>query len=177
MPRRCTVCDSPKRDEVDRALVAGASFRDISGQFPCLTKSAVARHAAEHLPEAQAKAEGAKEVARADDLLGQMRTLQKATHHILAAALGSGDHRTALGAVREARGNLELLGKLLGELEHGATVNVLITPEWRAVQAVILEALGPHTLLRQRVVAALLGIGAASSTGVNGSSGGSGVTR
>ena len=177
MPRRCTVCTHPRREEIDRLLVArGGTFRDIARQFR-VGKDALFRHYDDHLPEALAKAEGAKEAARADDLLGQMRTLQKATHHILAAALGSGDHRTALGAVREARGNLELLGKLLGELEHGTTVNVLISPEWRAVQAVILEALAPHPLVRQRVAAALLGAGAASGTEVNGGSGTSGATH
>ena len=176
MPRRCTVCDSPKRDEVDRALVAGASFRDIAGQCPGLTKSAVARHAAEHLREALAKAEGAKEPARADDLLPEMRTLQRVTLGILAKAAAADDLRTALGAIREARGNLELLAKLAGQLEATPTVNVLVSAEWRAVQAVILRELTSHPELRQRVATALLGIGTASGTGVNAGSGTSGAT-
>ncbi len=70
-----------------------------------------------------------------------------------------GDLRVALGAIREARGCLELLGKLAGELQEGATVNVFVSAEWLQVQAVILTALEPHAEARFAVAAALGNIG------------------
>ncbi len=50
---------------------------------------------------------------------------------------------------------LQLLGKLLGELKEGATVNVLIAPEWLQLRATLLVALAPHPEARQAVAAAL----------------------
>ncbi|CAN5309012.1 hypothetical protein BH24GEM2_BH24GEM2_17950 [soil metagenome] len=50
---------------------------------------------------------------------------------------------------------LQLLGKLLGELKEGATVNVLIAPEWLQVRAVLLSELAPYPEARQAVAAAL----------------------
>jgi hypothetical protein len=47
MPRRCTICDHPTRDAIDRALVAGQALRDIAGQYH-LSKSALARHKERH---------------------------------------------------------------------------------------------------------------------------------
>ena len=159
MPRRCTVCDHEKHAEINRVLVADdAGYRNIAKRFQ-LSLASVYRHACEHLPERLAKAQKAREIADADSLLAEARTLQKATLHILGTAMRGGDHRTALGAVREARGNLELLGKLLGKLESGQTVNVLVSPEWRAVQTVILEALAEFPAARVKVASALLSVG------------------
>ena len=49
-----------------------------------------------------------------DSLLNQVRSLQGKALAILVQAEAAGDLRTALGAVREARGNQELLAKMLG---------------------------------------------------------------
>jgi hypothetical protein len=62
------------------------------------------------------KAKEAEEVAQADDLLEQVRNLQTHALDILGHAEESGDLRTALAAISQARGNLGLLGKLAGEL-------------------------------------------------------------
>ena len=59
------------------------------------------------------------------------------------------------GAIREARGSLELLGKLAGQLQEGPTVNILVSAEWRGLQTVILKALEPHAAARLAVAEAL----------------------
>ena len=84
-----------------------------------------------------------------------MRDLQVRTFAILEAAEASEQHRTALSAIREARGNLELLAKLLGELDDRPTVNVLISPEWLELRTVIVGALEPSAGLRQSELLAL----------------------
>jgi hypothetical protein len=98
-------------------------------------------------------------VAHADDLLEQVRDLQVRTFAILEAAEASEQHRTALSAIREARGNLELLAKLLGELDDRPTVNVLISPEWQQLRAAIVGALEPYTDARGAVLRAIEGSG------------------
>jgi hypothetical protein len=151
MPRTCTVCGHDRRHDVELALVRRDSYRDIARRF-ALSKDALGRHAKEHLPELLSEAHRAEEYARADDLLRQVGELQSKTLNLLLKAEEAGELRTALSAIREARGNLELLAKLRGELDERPQVNVLITPE---VQAIILEALRPYTRARLAVADAL----------------------
>ncbi len=104
------------------------------------------------------KERGEDELEEADDLLGRVRGLQSRTLGILDKAEAAGDLRTALGAVREARGNVELLAKLLGELDE-RPVNVLISSEWLELRAVVVGALEPHPDARESVLRALEGTG------------------
>ncbi len=155
MTRCCTVCAHRERVAIDAALVAGQSYRSIALQF-ALGPMAVARHAQKHLLPSLAKAREAEEIANADQLLAQVRDLHARTLAILAEAEDSGDKRTALQAIREARGNLELLAKLLGQLAAQPTINVLLMPEWVRVRSVLLNALEPYPQARETVAQALL---------------------
>ena len=85
-------------------------------------------------------------MAQADDLLDQVRYLQTHTLDILERAKRTGDLRTALAAISQARGNLELLGKLAGELDEHPQVNLNVSPQWLERRAVIgtLAALLKH---------------------------------
>jgi hypothetical protein len=111
MPRRCTVYDHPKRHSIDEALVIGAPYRSVAKRFE-LSESSVYRHKTEHLPAHLLKGRKIEEVAQADELLEQVRTLQGHALGILERAEKAGDLRTALAAISQTRGNLELLGKL-----------------------------------------------------------------
>ena len=54
----------------------------------------------------------AAETARADDLLDQVKALRNKSLSLMLAAEKSGDLRTALAGIREARACLELLAEL-----------------------------------------------------------------
>jgi hypothetical protein len=144
MPRSCTVCAHPKREEIDRALVEGVSAAEISGRYRTIGERAVRRHRSNHLPAKLVMAEKAAEVAEADNLLDQVGDLQRRALAILDKAEAAGELKTALSAIREARGNLELLAKLLGELDERPAVNLNVSPEWLELRAVIVTALEPH---------------------------------
>ncbi len=152
MPRSCTVCEHPKREKIDRALVGETSNLSVSSLFG-VSESAVRRHKANHLPATLAKAHEAGEAARGDDLLADVRDLQDRTLTILQAAEDAKEHRIALSAIREARSNLELLARLLGELSDRPQINLLISPEWLQLRTVIVGALQPH----QDALGAVLG--------------------
>src|SRR5215207_4870545 len=156
MPRRCNVCDHPERNGIDQALVTGASYRSVAKRFE-LSESAVYRHKTEHLPAHLLKAKEVEEVARADDLLDQVRSLQAHALDILERAEKAGDLRTALAAISQARGNLELLGKLAGELDERPVVNLNVSPEWLELRTVIVGALEPHPAAHGAVLTALEG--------------------
>ena len=155
MARSCTVCTHPKREEIDRALVEGVSAAEIAGRYRTLGERAVRRHRSNHLPARMVMAEKAAEVAEADNLLEQVGDLQRRALGILDRAEEAGELKTALSAIREARGNLELLAKLLGELDERPVVNLNISPEWLQLRAVIVGALEAHPEALGAVVGAL----------------------
>ncbi len=155
MPRRCTVCAHPEREAINKALVAGEPYRSVANRYDSLSQAAVQRHEVNHIPATLAKAKEAKEVAHADNLLGQVRALQSKTLSILLRAEGAGDLRTALSAVREARGNVELLAKLSGELDERPVVNVLVSAEWLQLRTTLVAALEPYRDARESVLRAI----------------------
>jgi len=158
MPRRCTACDHPERHSIDETLVTGAPYRSVAKRFG-LSESAVYRHKTEHLPAHLLKAREAEEVAQADDLLEQVRHLQSRALEILERAEKSGDLRTALAAISQARANLELLGKLAGKLDERPVVNLNVSPQWLELRAVIVGALEPHPAAHTAVLRALESVG------------------
>ena len=157
MPRRCTICQHPQLAEIDEALVRGVPLRDIAGQYG-VTRSALQRHAGAHLPAALSRARRAQEAVRADSLLDQVVGLRDHALAVLGRAEKAQDHRSALAAIREARGCVELLARLAGELEERPVVNIqtlYATVEWQQVQALVMEVLEPHLEARRKLVEGL----------------------
>ena len=154
MPRSCNICTHPRREAIDEALVGGASNRSAASLYD-VSEAAVRRHKANHLPATLVMARAAEEVTQADSLLEQVRDLQDKALGILAQAEEAGELRIALGAIREGRGNLELLAKLLGELDERPTLNISVSPQWLELRAVIVGALEPHPQARGAVLKAL----------------------
>ena len=100
---------------MDAALVAGESLRSIAERFGT-SATALHRHKGEHVSRALVRAAEARELDRDGKLLDQVKDLIGSAQSILAGAEARADHRTALAAIREVRGTLELLGKITGEL-------------------------------------------------------------
>ena len=155
MPRTCTVCPHPDRAAIDRALVRGEDVTAVSALFR-VSADALTRHRDRHLPTLLAKARTAEEVAEAYDLLAQVRDLHATTLALLDKAEAAGKLGVAVMAVREARGNLELLAKLTQQLDTRPTLNLLVAPEWLTVRAVLLEALAAYPEARATVAEHLL---------------------
>ncbi len=153
MTRPCTTCQHPKRREIDRLLATGTPAAEVAQRFHLVDRS-VRRHAENHVPAAVQAAAKQDDQAREIDVLSEVKLLHKITMAILAK--NHQDGRLALGAIREARGNLELLGKLLGDLDDRPQVNVLIAPQWITVRGALLKALTPYPEARAAVAAALL---------------------
>ncbi len=74
-------------------------------------------------------------------------------------AEADGKASTALAAVREARGLLELTARVTGELDERPVmvVNIQASQEWVELRALILAALRPHPAALAAVVAAING--------------------
>lgn len=145
MPRTCTICIHPSLKSIDHALIAGAAYRSVTERYEASPPS-VYRHQQGHLPGTLMKAQDAKEVAHADSLLEQLRRLQIETLGILTRAEEAGDLKTALTAIREARGTVELVAKLTAgvsnrpEMQRSNPYSELTVEELRALVACADEA-------------------------------------
>jgi hypothetical protein len=60
-----------------------------------------------------------------------------------------------LKAYDRLQGRLELCAKLMGELQQEGTVNIIVSPEWLQIRAVIIQALAPYPEARIAAAAAL----------------------
>jgi hypothetical protein len=94
-------------------------LRTIAARWS-VSKTALIRHK-RHVSATLEKAAEKQDQALGDRLLNQLLELQSRTLALLAEAERDGDRRTRLGAIREARSNLELIGRFLGELSGEET--------------------------------------------------------
>ncbi len=157
MPRVCSICVHPHRAEIDRDLVAGGAFRNIAERYGT-SATALTRHKKEHVPGHVAKAKEAAQVAAADDLLQQLKALRNKAISILQQAEQAGDFRTALMGIREARGCIETLMEVEGELDRRGVTNIVISPEWLEIRTAILVALQPYPAAAQAVAGTLVSL-------------------
>ncbi|VVB90735.1 Uncharacterised protein [uncultured archaeon] len=153
MPKKCSVCEHIQSKEINEALLDGQAYRIIAAQFGTSIAS-LQRHK-EHLSTKMVIAPGAQDVAAANILLNQVKDLQQKSLDLLAKAEQAGDLKTALQGVREARGCLELLAKLEGQLAQEGTINITIAPEWLELRTTIMQVLEPYPEVRTRLVEAL----------------------
>jgi hypothetical protein len=162
--RACSICLDGNRSAIDHALVAGEPATRIAAKYR-VSADAVARHAAHHLPKLLARARDAADQVRGDDLLAQLRELQQRTLRLLDRAERAERLTPALLAVGQARQNIELLAKLLGELDERPHVNVLVSPQWVTLRTVLLAALGPYAEARAAVAERLVALEADDGLG------------
>jgi hypothetical protein len=156
MPQTCSVCISPQRAEIEKALVAGEALRDIAGRCP-ISRSALHRHKRDHLPAHLAKAHEEESIGQAIDVVRQLKAINSACLEVLQKSRADGKHSISLRAVDRIHRQIELQAKLLGELQDGGgpQVNVLIAPEWQEVRVVVLQALAPYPEARAAVAEVL----------------------
>lgn len=71
MANKSKVLSHPNKSDIDRALAARESYRDIATRFG-VSKSVIARYAQKHFPAELAVAREIKRVANADDILERL---------------------------------------------------------------------------------------------------------
>jgi len=125
-------------------------LRELSALYR-VSEDALARHRDRHLPAALAAAKEVGDAAHALDVVAQLARVNAESLAILSEARERDDAHLALKAIDRIQRQIEMQAKLLGELQDASTVNILISPEWQRVQAVIVEALRPFPDARAAV--------------------------
>lgn len=154
MTRQCTVCVHPQSFEINEELIVeGRGVRNISKRFD-VSSSAVQRHKS-HIPELLLKAYEDMSSYDATTILRKIRKLEEETLEQLQGAKDDEDRRFVLAAIREQRGNLELVARVAKLISDAPTINILQNPQWVEVRSVVIRALAAHPSARESVVRAL----------------------
>lgn len=144
----CVICDHPDRSVFELAVARRETTVSAVARKLGLHHSTSQYHFAEHVPkalEAASQALARQTLSAGLALDEEMADLYHRTIAILDTAERTRKLALALGAIREARGNLELIARMTGRLKPDTQVNVLVTSaEWIAMRDRILDALEPY---------------------------------
>jgi hypothetical protein len=163
----CTVCSHRERAQIDTALARGVAAPAIARRFKLGTDS-IYRHSWKHLPPqlratllAGPDLEGIDldklKETESQSLLANLVALR----HRLFAALDCAEEYQDAGMLTRVASqlhqNLELTGKLLGDLGVGSTtnVNVLVMPAYIELRVALVQALSAFPEARAAVAQAV----------------------
>jgi hypothetical protein len=110
---------------IDSVLVEGRSRLELARQHS-LAESSVRRHAENHLPRDLQDAVTEKRATEARTLLERVEAIVGDLEEMAAAVKLAKEPREFRESVRELMRGLELLGKVTGEIQTGATINVAV---------------------------------------------------
>src|SRR5215208_54614 len=112
MPRRCSICSHKHVDSINRMLLKGMTHSEIVSLDPGISRSALARHAKNHVPKELTRAEDARVKINAKGLLQDLERLAAMADIALEEAItqggGSGDFRDVAPLIKENARVIEL---------------------------------------------------------------------
>jgi hypothetical protein len=147
----CKVCNHEEVNAINEKLVTGVPLRDLEKTYD-VGRMSLFRHREKHLPKTLIKAQALKEESAADDLLDRVEGLFDQAQDLMTIAKEDGKYAPAVAALKECRANLELIGKLLGELKCGTQINIHYNPQWVELKSTIYDVLKAYPEARLALV-------------------------
>ncbi len=154
MPRECSICVHPARENIDSALVRRTPYRDISIRYN-VSKDALSRHLNGHLADYVQQALSEYGAGKGIKVLDRLTRTLGRLDKFLDSAEKTKDAREFVMVAAEVRKELELVAKLQGELAQEGTVNVFMHPEWLRIEATLVGTLERFPEAKEAVVSAL----------------------
>jgi hypothetical protein len=162
---KCSVCGHRELQAINLALARGVSVTALVRRYK-LGPDSIYRHRANHLPATvRAKLLAGPDIEIDLDQLRESESQSLlanlvALRHRLFAALDAAEEYNDAGMLTrvssQLHANLELTGKLLGDLGVGVTnVNVLVMPQYVELRVALVQALASFPEARQAVAAVL----------------------
>jgi hypothetical protein len=155
LPRTCTICEHDLGHQINVDLVQPQrNYRRIAAQYD-ISDTALRRHAHDHLPKLLVESSRAVEVARADDLLGNIEAMTGRLEAFIDSAEAARDGEEFRANVAEWRKLIELLARIAGQLQEAGQINIYLNPQWVQLEQTIVQALAPYPDARRAVVGAI----------------------
>jgi len=162
----CTVCAHRERAAIDLALARGVSVSALARRYDVSTDS-LYRHRKAHLtaqlrakliagPDIEIDLDRLRE-SESQSLLANLVAIRHRLFASLDVAEECGDSNMICRVAAQIHQNLELIGKLLGDLGVGSTTvnNVLVLPAYVEMRMELINALRPFPEAARAVAAAL----------------------
>jgi hypothetical protein len=171
MGQKCTVCEHPRRAEIELGIARRVGYRQISQKFgPSIW--ALHRHRHGHMPPALMVALETTALPTVVDLdalrksesEGLLQTLvvqRGRLFQLLDEAEAVGDIKAAAAVHGRIMDNVTIVAKLLGDLStHSVTTvnTLLVAPEYLSLRSALVTALRPYPEARKAVSAVLQGL-------------------
>lgn len=158
MPRKCSVCEHSRSEEITLELLGNAPLRSVAKKYS-LSVSALQRHK-QHIARQMLLPESA-EITEPLSVMERVKELDARADCLYNEAMRNNDHLNAVRALKELREITALYAKLTGELNAQAQVvhqHLHITPEWISLRQTMLAALAPYPEARAALIEAIGGI-------------------
>jgi hypothetical protein len=164
--RHCLTCQHRELAAINLGLARGVSIRALSRRYK-LHEDALSRHRANHLPpQLRASLITGPDMpfdldklreTESQSLLANLVALRGRLFSILDVAEEGGDGNMLSRIAGQLHNNLEITGKLLGDLASGHTsvTNVLIQPQYVELRVSLVAALRPFPEAARAVAAVL----------------------
>jgi hypothetical protein len=164
--RRCTCCQHRERAGIDLALARGVSVRALASRYK-LGRDAIYRHQKNHLPpQLRASLIAGPDLSidldklretESQSLLANLIALRGRLLNALNIGEEHGDANMVSRVAGQLHRNLELTGKLLGDLSsgHSSVTNILIAPQYVTMRIELVRALVPFPEAAKAVAAIL----------------------
>lgn len=122
MPGRCSICNHEHVKSINGMLVKGMTHREIVATVPDISRSALARHAQNHLPKELTQAENARVKINAKNLLRDLDRLSQmadiALEESIKQAAARGDFGDVPGLIKENARVIELQIRVARQFQH-----------------------------------------------------------
>ena len=155
MPKTCTICEDPRRDEFDRRARIEDNIAKIAQDF-ALSYDAFYRHvkANHHIREVTAIPTSA-ELATSEDIYKEIEGWHAEAKDLQRTAKAGGDIKTALLGLEKALKCLELMLKIHGQISDAPQTTIINNPEWVELRTVIIQALDDFPEAKGAVIDAI----------------------
>lgn len=166
---QCKACKSDHVDAINYALATGVFATVLSKRYG-IPESSLCRHKKNHIPPAvvaklRAQALTGDLRAEADELrdteniglLAKVAALRLRADQIYDAAVADHDYGSANKALLTLQKNLELTGRLVGQLSTGSVTinqNLIASPSYIGLRTKLLSVLRRHPAALKEVIAA-----------------------
>lgn len=155
MPKPCSICEDPRRDEFDRRARIEDNIAKIAQDF-ALSYDALYRHvkANHHIREVTAIPTSA-ELATSEDIYKEIEAWHTEAKDLQRTAKAGGDIKTALLGLEKALKCLELMLKIHGQISDAPQITIINNPEWVELRTVIIQALDDFPEAKGAVINAI----------------------
>lgn len=151
MTQTCSVCNHPRRDEIESDRLRGVPYRDVEAKYGVGRESIRRHEEAGHVQEKVQRALAERTDLSAQHLVEISADGLTYLTEAIQACRTTGDHRTLISALRELREYVPFMQNMLG-LSGGSSGGYINDPEWQTIRLLLVEIAKEYPQVRPKVI-------------------------